>query len=249
MYQVVLVEDDLLLGEVISKGLKASGMDCTHLSSHDSASKFFSTALKTRQSSGGNSAKRNSRARVDAAVIDYYLDRGNTGLSLCKKIRRISNLPIIMLSAETSSDTVVTCLNEGADQYVTKPFVLEELVARVRASIRSRHLTHLSRAGSDDGAAPTLSVNERELRFDGNEIQLTEKETLLADALLINQGEPVEKTWILHHVHGESGDVYSRSLDMMVVRLRRKMAILSPRLKILSVRHVGYKLIVKSHER
>jgi DNA-binding response OmpR family regulator len=242
--KVLLIDDDPVIGKVLTLGLAQSGISCVHLASFAQASRFLETHL-------GNGGRLSSRAHkknhgladdIDAVLLDYHLDEGQTGLPLCRRISTKTHIPVVMLTGEKSAKITVKCLDEGADQYICKPFGIEELVARINASIRARKSSRVIRQVTPD---VSICINNQELRFVGKRADLTEKESLLAEVLIRNTGFAVSKSELLDHVYGGSGSEQGRSLDMLVSRLRKKLAVTDGRCRILSARNVGYKLVVR----
>ncbi len=244
--KALLIDDDPLLGKLVSYGLMSSGIECIHLTSYEQAMEFLNNFLGRGRKAAGKGGKSASGLDIDVVILDYYLNDGKTGLPLCKKIRLRSDLPVVMLTGERSVQTTIKCLDEGADQYICKPFDVEELVARIRTSIRARK-TRTAVAPVRSDSQITLNVGGRELDLYGSKIVLTEKESLLADLLIRNMGYPVAKDELFEHIYGHFIGIHSRCLDMLVGRLRKKLADASGKCRILSARNLGYKLVVKHH--
>lgn len=239
--RALLIDDDPLLGQLVSHHLAASGIECIHLTSYEEALLFLDRNLRRQ---AGTPRADGEGAGLDVVILDYHLNDGQTGLPLCQLIRAASDLPVVMLTGEKSLQATVRCLEEGADQYMCKPFHAEELVARIQASIRARR-SQQEPAGAEPGVV-RVNVHQRELAFGGMAVTLTEKESLLADILARNAGLPVAKDDIFRHVYGRLATFQSRCLDVLVGRLRKKLAFTGNRCRVLSVRNRGYKLVVKA---
>jgi two-component system response regulator MprA len=178
-------------------------------------------------------------ARPDALLLDVLMP-GVDGLEVCRRLRRSgSRLPVLMLTARAEVSDRVSGLDAGADDYLAKPFALQELLARVRALLR--------RSGGDDGAALRfidleLDPSTREVRRGGEEIELTRTEFSLLELLLRNPRQVLTRSLIFERVWGYDFGAGSNSLDVYVGYLRRKTeAGGRPRL-IHTVRGVGYAL-------
>lgn len=236
--KVVLVDDDPVLAAIVRHQLAAQGIECVHIATFGAACQFLDQLL---------APGRRKDSDIDAVILDYYLDDGHTGLQLCRMIRDRSELPILMLTGEKSVETTVRCLEEGADHYICKPFNLDELLARIRASVRARGTQHNWQELAKE-AGLEVNLDERELSFQGNQVRLTEKESRLADALLRNVGSEVSKEKLFEHVCGRYHGINSRSIDMLVGRLRKKLALAGTRLVIFSARNYGYKLVVRQDD-
>jgi two-component system response regulator MprA len=177
----------------------------------------------------------------DAVILDVLMP-GVDGLEVCRTLRsQGSRLPILMLTARTQIEDRVEGLDAGADDYLTKPFALEELLARVRALLR--------RSG-DDGAAGEalrfadleLDPGTREVRRGGERIELTRTEFSLLELFLLNPRQVLTRSVIFERVWGYDFGFASNSLDVYIGYLRRKTETGGrPRL-IHTVRGVGYAL-------
>ena len=178
-------------------------------------------------------------AEPDAIVLDVLMP-GLDGLEVCKRIRlRGSRVPVLMLTARDEVENRVAGLDAGADDYVTKPFALEELLARVRALLRR------SGGGQDEVlrfADLELDVGTREVRRGGDTIELTRTEFALLELFLRNPRQVLTRSVMFERVWGYDFGFASNSLDVYIGYLRRKTeAGGKPRL-IQTVRGVGYAL-------
>ena len=178
-------------------------------------------------------------AQPDAIILDVLMP-GLDGLEVCRRLRSGgSRVPVLMLTARDEVENRVAGLDAGADDYVTKPFALEELMARVRALLR--------RASSDSGEILRFSDLEldpgtREVRRAGESIELTRTEFALLELFLTNPRQVLTRSIIFERVWGYDFGFASNSLDVYIGYLRRKTeAGDRPRL-IQTVRGVGYAL-------
>jgi two-component system, OmpR family, response regulator MprA len=178
-------------------------------------------------------------AEPDAMILDVLMP-GIDGLEVCRRVRgHGSRLPILMLTARVEVENRVEGLDAGADDYVTKPFALDELKARLRA---------LLRRSTDDGgqvlrfADLELDPGTREVRRDGEAIELTRTEFSLLELFMRNPRQVLTRSIIFERVWGYDFGYASNSLDVYIGYLRRKTeAADRPRL-IHTVRGVGYAL-------
>jgi len=175
----------------------------------------------------------------DAIILDVLMP-GADGLEVCRRLRRSgSRVPILMLTARDEVENRVAGLDAGADDYVTKPCALEELIARVRALLR--------RASSGSGetlrfADLELDPGTREVRRAGESIELTRTEFALLELFMTNPRQVLTRSIIFERVWGYDFGFGSNSLDVYIGYLRRKTEIGDrPRL-IHTVRGVGYAL-------
>jgi len=180
-----------------------------------------------------------SQAEPDAVILDLLMP-GLDGLEVCKRLRRTgSKLPVLMLTARDAVENRVAGLDAGADDYLTKPFALEELLARIRALLRrtsdeSEEVLRFADLELDSGT--------REVRRDGELIELTRTEFSLLELFLRNPRQVLTRSVIFERVWGYDFGFASNSLDVYIGYLRRKTeAGDKPRL-IQTVRGVGYAL-------
>jgi two-component system response regulator MprA len=184
-------------------------------------------------------AQLESNGQPDAVLLDVLMP-GIDGLEVCRRIRQTgSEVPVLMLTARDAVGDRVAGLDAGADDYVVKPFALEELLARVRALLRRASPT-------GDGvlrfADLELDTGTREVRRGGDKIELTRTEFNLLELFLVNPRQVLTRSIIFERVWGYDFGFASNSLDVYIGYLRRKTeAGGKPRL-IHTVRGVGYAL-------
>jgi two-component system response regulator MprA len=176
----------------------------------------------------------------DAVILDVLMP-GVDGLEVCRRLRAAGNhVPVLMLTARDEVENRVAGLDAGADDYVTKPFALEELLARVRALLR--------RAADTDGgevlafADLTLDLGTREVRRTGRLIELTRTEFALLELFLRNPRQVLTRSIIFERVWGYDFGFASNSLDVYIGYLRRKTEAGGEPRVIHTVRGVGYAL-------
>jgi two-component system response regulator MprA len=181
----------------------------------------------------------NGESQPDAVILDVLMP-GVDGLEVCRRIRRAGNsVPVLMLTARDAIENRVSGLDAGADDYVTKPFALEELLARVRALLRrasdaSQEILRFADLELDPGT--------RQVRRGGELIELTRTEFALLELFMTNPRQVLTRSIIFERVWGYDFGFASNSLDVYVGYLRRKTeAGDRPRL-IQTVRGVGYAL-------
>jgi two-component system, OmpR family, response regulator MprA len=184
-------------------------------------------------------ARLESAGEPDAVILDVLMP-GLDGLEVCRRLRRTgSRLPVLMLTARDEVENRVAGLDAGADDYVPKPFALEELLARVRALLRR------TTTGSGEVlrfADLELDPRTREVRRGGDQVELTRTEFALLELFMLNPRQVLTRSVIFERVWGYDFGFASNSLDVYVGYLRRKTeAGGKPRL-IQTVRGVGYAL-------
>ena len=219
--KVLVVEDDPSISEIVVLGLRRAGYQAS------------------AQSDGVRALEEFGSTEFDAVVLDIMLPSMD-GISLCRAIRATSGVPIVMVTAKTETEDVVAGLEMGADDYITKPFEIPELIARLRAVMR--------RVSSLDSQDPIvvkgleIDVAAHRVRRHNQEIALTATEFKLLVELVRNAGNVMTRDVLLDRVWGYDFLGDSRVVDMAVKRLRSKIEDdpADPRL-IQTVRGVGYR--------
>ena len=184
---------------------------------------------------------RNSTERPDLLILDVMMP-GRDGLDTLRELRIRHRLPVIMLSARGEPVDRVIGLELGADDYLAKPCLPRELLARVRAQLRRNNPL---KAGTLQVGNLQLFPNERRAQLDARDLTLTGAEFLLLLGLAQHAGELVDKATLTRLTLGRDLGRFDRSIDVHVSRLRHKMTQASPRSpRIESVRGSGYMLVV-----
>jgi DNA-binding response OmpR family regulator len=183
-----------------------------------------------------------SRMTSDVAIVDVMLP-GMTGFQTCEAIRATSDVPIVIVSARDETADVVLGLESGADDYVTKPFVPEELLARVRAHLRRR--PDKSTNAFQLGELRVIPDEGVVRHSDGAELHLTSTEFRLLTDLAAANGKVLSREDLLEHVWGYDYFGDSRLVDVHIRRLRMKIEPdpASPTY-LVTVRGTGYKLVI-----
>ncbi len=180
-----------------------------------------------------------ANGRQDAVILDVLMP-GIDGLEVCRRVRGSGNrVPVLMLTARDEVENRVAGLDAGADDYVTKPFALEELLARLRALLRR------TTSGSDEAlrfADLELDPGTREVRRGGEPIELTRTEFSLLELFLLNPRQVLTRSIIFERVWGYDFGFASNSLDVYIGYLRRKTETGGKPRLIQTVRGVGYAL-------
>ena len=216
---VLVIEDDRRMASLLAQALKEDGSHVTLC--HDGA-EGLTTAL---------------RPDFDVIVLDLMLP-GLDGFQVAQRLRRRGRqTPVLMLTARDAPADIVKGLNIGADDYVTKPFALDVLLARIRAAARrgpaSQPVT--LRAGN-----LSLNTANREVRVDGQIISLTKTEFAILEVLLKRRDRVVTRETLLEEVWGHNGDIENNTLDAFMKLLRSKIETSSTCRLIQTVRGIGY---------
>jgi DNA-binding response OmpR family regulator len=182
------------------------------------------------------------RARLPAVVLLDRMLPGLDGLEVCRALRadeRTASLPIIMITARAEEAERVAGLEGGADDYVTKPFSTNELVARIRAMLR-RHVRSAATGPVIRYGAITVDLDRHVVSAGGEPVHLTAKEFLLLHYFLEHQGRVLSRDLLLSDVWGYSYTGGTRTVDVHVRRLREKLPLIAD--AIVTVKQFGYKL-------
>jgi two-component system response regulator RegX3 len=182
----------------------------------------------------------------DLVVLDLGLPGGISGTEVCRELRRESGMPILMLTGRGTEVDVVLGLERGADDYVTKPFSLVELVARVRALVRGRALARGGSPAIRDVGALRIDLQRHEVTVEGRRVHVTPSEFRLLELLAERAGQAVSRSELCVHLWGTDRALHTRACDLHVARLRQKIeADPSRPRRLLTVRAVGYKLVAE----
>lgn len=226
-HRVLVVEDEPGLAESVRYSLEAEGFD---------------TLLADTGVLGLDLAR---TRKPDLVILDLMLP-GMSGLDVCRQIRASSDVPIIMLTAKDSEADKVSGLELGADDYMTKPFSMRELVARVRAQLR-----RASRGGvlaqSNEvirGGPIEMDIDAHAVHVNGEEVELRPKEFDLLESLMRRKNRLAARHALIDEVWGSSYFGDTKTLDVHIKRLRQKVELdpTSPK-HIVTIRGLGYKFV------
>jgi two-component system, OmpR family, KDP operon response regulator KdpE len=202
--KVLIVDDEPQILRALRAGLMAHGYDVVSAADGEEALDKAATELP------------------DAVILDLNLPR-LSGLDVCKSLREWSSVPIIVLSVRDAERDKVTALDLGADDYLTKPFSTDELLARLRVALR-----HAAReAGPSEPVVQaghvTIDLSRHIVKRGEEEVRLTATEYKLLAYLAINAGRVLTHTQILEHVWGPGYETETQNLRVYVSQLRRKL--------------------------
>jgi DNA-binding response OmpR family regulator len=218
MSQIMIVEDEQRISSFVSKGLRANG---------------FATVVV---STGEQALARLRGDEFDLVILDIGLP-GIDGYEVLRELRSWdAAIQVVMLTARDEVDDTVHGLEVGADDYITKPFRFEELLARVRARLRSERATTSTTIEAGDCV---LDVRTRRLSVAGTEVELTAREFTLAEAFFSHPGQVLSREQLLSRVWGFDYDPGSNVVDVYVGYLRKKMG----NDRIVTVRGMGYRFV------
>jgi len=183
--------------------------------------------------------------KFDLILLDIMLP-GIDGYTICDEIRKADRRqPIIMLTAKTSDDDIITGLSLGADDYVAKPFSVAQLVLRIKAVLRRTHLDIDAQRIIELNGGATIDIEMLSGTVDGEEIALTRREADILNYLHAHRDRPVPRDELLNKVWGydRNAAIETRTVDIHIAKLRRKIEPepASPRF-LVTVRGAGYRL-------
>ncbi len=190
---------------------------------------------------GRSGLKRVLEQNHDIVLLDVMLPVIN-GFSVLQQIRRSRDVPVIMLTARIHKDDKIAGLNKGADDYLTKPFDPDELLARIGAVLRRAHVTDESDVPLRVFGDMEIEVPARMVRRGGQNVELTSVEFDILELLTRHAGSAVSREDISQSVLGRATSPYDRALDVHVSHLRDKLG----RTRIRTVRSIGYVFAVES---
>lgn len=216
MNRILVVEDEQHIASFIDKGLRAHG---------------YVTSVV---GDGPTAAVRLATGEFDLAILDLGLP-GMDGIDVLRRVRdRRIAVPVIILTARDGVDATVTGLDSGADDYMTKPFRFEELLARVRARLREQPSAESFELR---GGRLTLDLRARVVQIDGRGVELTAREFTMLETFMRHPGQVLSREQLLSHVWGYDHDPGSNVVDVYVRYLRRKLGADT----IVTVRGMGYR--------
>jgi len=225
MANILLVEDDERIVEFLRRGLRADGY-----------------AVEVARSGNDALALATGPLEFQLIVLDLLLPDYN-GRQVCELLRaRQIDTPILMLTAMDTVHDKVSGLRAGADDYMTKPFAFEELLARIEALLRRRGGDAASDGKTLQVADLVLNRESHEVRRGDRPIELTPKEFSLLECFLSAQGKVLSRTRILEQVWGYSADPLTNVVDVYIRQLRRKIDDGQDLKLFKTVRGYGYKL-------
>ncbi|MHA3773280.1 response regulator transcription factor [Verrucomicrobiota bacterium sgz303538] len=218
--RTLVVEDDPEIASFVTRGLQRADYEVDCAGNGE-------TALQMALS-----------ARYDAAVVDLMLP-GLDGLTLIELLRAEGvKTPIIVLSAKRSTDDKVTCLKRGADDYLSKPFDLPELLARLEALLRRSQPQGESERLEAEGVV--LDLVNRTVRRDGNRIELPPREFALLELLMRNRNRTLSKSYLIERLWDYRFAPKTNLVDVLVCRLRNDIDRDHPVKLIQTIRGIGY---------
>ena len=224
--KILLAEDDVNLGKVLTTYLEAKGYAVKHAGNGEMAYEMFCTN------------------DFDVCLVDVMMPLKD-GFTLAKEIRKMDKkIPIIFLTAKNFQEDMIEGLSIGGDDYITKPFSMEILLARLQALLR--------RTGKDEDKIEEGEIQMGDTIFDthrqtltyaGKDIRLTTRETELLIMLLQKKNEVLEREYALKKIWGDDSYYNARSMDVYITKLRKYFRE-DTKVQIINVHGIGFKLVI-----
>jgi two-component system OmpR family response regulator len=226
--KLLLVEDDPNLGTILNEYLEAKGFDTTLCKNGEEGYEAF------------------TKDQYRICVFDVMMPIKD-GFTLAKEIRRINQeVPIVFLTAKSMKEDTITGFNLGADDYIKKPFSMEELMLRLKAILRRTEGQH-AESQKEEYEIGSFAFNKQTqiLKSNVSEKKLTSKENDLLFLLCQNMNNVLDRTYALKKVWGDDSYFNSRSMDVYITKLRKYLRE-DDAIEIINVHGKGFKLLIKS---
>ena len=219
---ILIIEDEYSLADAVAETLKSEN---------------YSVCIKTNGEDGEDEALTGT---YDLILLDVMLP-GKNGFEILKYLRKEKiKTPVIMLTAKSEIDDKLNGLEHGADDYITKPFSMRELVARIKAVLkRTNDIEDANVLAFGD---ISLDIKNAKLKCNNNELQISGKELELLEQLLLNKNKILSKESLLEKIWGFDSEAEYNSVEVYITFIRRKLKLIESEVNIRAVRGLGYKL-------
>lgn len=222
---ILIIEDEYSLADAVAETLK---------------NEKFNVCIRTNGEEGEDEALTEN---YDLILLDVMLPKKN-GFEILRYLRQLKiKTPIIMLTAKSEIDDKLNGLEHGADDYITKPFSMRELMARIKAVLKRTN--NIDNIDCLEFADLSLDLRNAKLKSHNNEIQLSGKELELLEQLLINKNQISSRESLADRIWGYENDSEYNNVEVYITFIRRKLKLIESTVIIKAVRGVGYKLEVK----
>ena len=222
---ILIIEDEYSLADAVAETLK---------------NEKFNVCIKTNGEDGEDEALTDN---YDLILLDVMLPKKN-GFDILKYLRQEKiNTPVIMLTAKSEIDDKLNGLEHGADDYITKPFAMRELMARIKAVLKRTN--NIENTDCLEYGDLILDLKNAKLKSHNNEIQISGKELELLEQLLLNKNQILSRDNLLERIWGYENDAEYNNVEVYITFIRRKLKLIESKVNIKAVRGIGYKLEVK----
>ena len=219
---ILIIEDEYSLADALAETLK---------------DEKFNVTIKTDGEAGEDEALTEN---YDLILLDVMLPKKN-GFDILKTLVDTKiKTPVIMLTAKSEIDDKLNGLEHGADDYITKPFAMRELVARVKAVLKRAN--NIEDTDCLEYGDLVLDVKNAKLKCNNNEIQISGKELELLEQLLINKNQVSSREGLAERIWGYESDAEYNNVEVYITFIRRKLKLIESKVNIKAVRGIGYKL-------
>ena len=222
--KILFAEDDVNLGKVLTTYLTSKGYDVTHATNGEIAYEAFCT--KT----------------FDICIVDVMMPLMD-GFTLTQEIRKLDKkIPIIFLTAKNLQEDLIKGFTIGGDDYITKPFSIEELQARIQARLRR---TAAQETGNDiiELGSITFDKKRQTLTIQGEEKRISTRETQLLEMLVDKKNDILERGYALKKIWGDDSFYNARNMDVYITKLRKYFKS-EPKIQILNIHGIGFKFVM-----
>ncbi len=221
----MFAEDDVNLGKVLTAYLTGKGFEVMHANNGEIAYEMFCTGT------------------FDICVIDVMMPLMD-GFTLAQEIRkRDKKIPIIFLTAKNLQEDMIKGLSIGGDDYITKPFSIDVLLARIQALLRRTANQEPVDEIVKMGSSITFDKKRQILTIDGEEKKITTREAELLQMLLDNKNDVLERGYALKKIWGDDSYYNARNMDVYITKLRKYLKS-DPNVQIINVHGIGFKLVM-----
>lgn len=226
MYKLLYVEDEPFLAKIVKDSLESRGYEITHVGDGGEVMKVF------------------HECNPDLCVLDVMLPNID-GFELAHRIREVNeHIPILFLTAKDQSEDVITGFKQGGNDYVRKPFSMEELILRIENLLNLAGMKPVEESEEIPIRDYTFYPFKMQLHHDGEVIQLSNRETEIIKLLCGHMNKRIERTKILNVVWGNDSFFNSRNLDVYIKKVRDYFG-RDDKIKILTLKGVGYHFLVE----
>ena len=223
---ILIIEDEYSLADAVAEKLK---------------SEKFNVCIKTNGEDGEDEALTEN---YDLILLDVMLPRKN-GFDILRTLEQAKiKTPVIMLTAKSEIEDKLNGLEHGADDYITKPFAMRELMARIKAVLKRTN--NIEDTECLEYGDLVLYLKNAKLKCNDNEIQISGKELELIEQLLINKNKISSRESLAERIWGYENDAEYNNVEVYITFVRRKLKLIESKVSIKAVRGVGYKLEEKN---
>lgn len=224
--KILIIEDEYSLADAVAETLK---------------NEKFSVCIKTNGEDGEDEALTEN---YDLILLDVMLPRKN-GFEILKDLRQEKiKTPIIMLTAKSEIEDKLNGLENGADDYITKPFSTRELMARIKAVLKRTN--NIENTDCLEYGDLKLDLKNAKLQCNENEIQISGKELELLEQLLLNKNQILSRESLIEKIWGFESEAEYNNVEVYITFIRRKLKLIESKVNIKAVRGIGYKLEEKN---